>query len=66
MRHPRIIEARSSPRTPVIYEIVCRPAKKKWIAAATPVGSVLNFTPLAPMKALFWSAVIDVAEVCRS
>jgi NRAMP (natural resistance-associated macrophage protein)-like metal ion transporter len=29
------------------------------IAAATFVGAVLNFTPLDPIKALFWSAVIN-------
>jgi Mn2+/Fe2+ NRAMP family transporter len=29
------------------------------IAAATLVGAVLNFTPLDPIKALFWSAVIN-------
>jgi Mn2+/Fe2+ NRAMP family transporter len=29
------------------------------IAAATLVGGVLNFTPLDPIKALFWSAVIN-------
>jgi hypothetical protein len=29
------------------------------IAAATCVGAVLNFTPLDPIKALFWSAVIN-------
>jgi NRAMP (natural resistance-associated macrophage protein)-like metal ion transporter len=29
------------------------------IAAATLVGTVLNFTPLDPIKALFWSAVIN-------
>jgi Mn2+/Fe2+ NRAMP family transporter len=29
------------------------------IAAATVVGAVLNFTPLDPIKALFWSAVIN-------
>lgn len=34
------------------------------IAAATLVGAVLNFTPLDPIKALFWSAVINgVASV---
>jgi Mn2+/Fe2+ NRAMP family transporter len=26
---------------------------------ATLVGAVLNFTPLDPIKALFWSAVIN-------
>ena len=31
------------------------------IAAATLVGAVLNFTPLDPIKALFWSAVINGA-----
>jgi NRAMP (natural resistance-associated macrophage protein)-like metal ion transporter len=29
------------------------------IAAATLVGAMLNFTPLDPIKALFWSAVIN-------
>ena len=29
------------------------------IAAATFVGALLNFTPLDPIKALFWSAVIN-------
>ena len=29
------------------------------IAAATLVGGVLNFTPIDPVKALFWSAVIN-------
>jgi Mn2+/Fe2+ NRAMP family transporter len=29
------------------------------IAAATLAGAVLNFTPLDPIKALFWSAVIN-------
>jgi NRAMP (natural resistance-associated macrophage protein)-like metal ion transporter len=29
------------------------------IAAATLVGAILNFTPIAPIKALFWSAVIN-------
>jgi Mn2+/Fe2+ NRAMP family transporter len=29
------------------------------IAVATLVGVVLNFTPLDPIKALFWSAVIN-------
>ena len=29
------------------------------IAAATVVGAALNFTPLDPIKALFWSAVIN-------
>ena len=29
------------------------------IAVATFVGAVLNFTPLDPIKALFWSAVIN-------
>ena len=29
------------------------------IAAATVVGALLNFTPLDPIKALFWSAVIN-------
>jgi NRAMP (natural resistance-associated macrophage protein)-like metal ion transporter len=29
------------------------------IAAATLVGALLNFTPLDPIKALFWSAVIN-------
>jgi NRAMP (natural resistance-associated macrophage protein)-like metal ion transporter len=29
------------------------------IAAATLVGAALNFTPLDPIKALFWSAVIN-------
>ena len=29
------------------------------IAVATVVGAVLNFTPLDPIKALFWSAVIN-------
>jgi len=29
------------------------------IAIATAVGAVLNFTPLDPVKALFWSAVIN-------
>ncbi len=29
------------------------------IALATLVGAILNFTPLDPIKALFWSAVIN-------
>ena len=29
------------------------------IAAATLVGGALNFTPIDPIKALFWSAVIN-------
>ncbi len=29
------------------------------IAAATLIGGVLNFTPIDPVKALFWSAVIN-------
>jgi Mn2+/Fe2+ NRAMP family transporter len=29
------------------------------IALATVVGGILNFTPLDPIKALFWSAVIN-------
>jgi Mn2+/Fe2+ NRAMP family transporter len=29
------------------------------IAGATIIGSALNFTPLDPVKALFWSAVIN-------
>jgi Mn2+/Fe2+ NRAMP family transporter len=29
------------------------------IAAATIIGGILNFTPLDPIKALFWSAVIN-------
>jgi Mn2+/Fe2+ NRAMP family transporter len=29
------------------------------IAVATFVGAVLNFTPFDPIKALFWSAVIN-------
>jgi NRAMP (natural resistance-associated macrophage protein)-like metal ion transporter len=29
------------------------------IAAATLVGALLNFTPLDPIKALFWSAVVN-------
>jgi Mn2+/Fe2+ NRAMP family transporter len=29
------------------------------IAAATVVGATLNFTPIDPIKALFWSAVIN-------
>src|ERR1019366_6595002 len=29
------------------------------IAVATIVGGVINFTPLDPVKALFWSAVIN-------
>ena len=29
------------------------------IAAATLIGVVLNFTPIDPIKALFWSAVIN-------
>ena len=31
------------------------------IALATLVGAILNFTPLDPIKALFWSAVINGA-----
>jgi hypothetical protein len=39
-----------NPRAPAFY----------WsIAAATFVGAGLNFTPLDPIKALFWSAVIN-------
>ena len=29
------------------------------IALATLVGAILNFTPLDPIKALFWSALIN-------
>jgi Mn2+/Fe2+ NRAMP family transporter len=29
------------------------------IAGATAIGGLLNFTPLDPIKALFWSAVIN-------
>jgi Mn2+/Fe2+ NRAMP family transporter len=29
------------------------------IAAATIVGAIMNFTPIDPIKALFWSAVIN-------
>jgi NRAMP (natural resistance-associated macrophage protein)-like metal ion transporter len=29
------------------------------IAAATIIGAILNFTPIDPIKALFWSAVIN-------
>ncbi|HUN52297.1 MAG TPA: divalent metal cation transporter, partial [Candidatus Sulfotelmatobacter sp.] len=29
------------------------------IAAATALGAILNFSPLDPIKALFWSAVIN-------
>jgi NRAMP (natural resistance-associated macrophage protein)-like metal ion transporter len=29
------------------------------IAAATAIGALLNFTPIDPIKALFWSAVIN-------
>jgi NRAMP (natural resistance-associated macrophage protein)-like metal ion transporter len=29
------------------------------IAAATLIGAILNFTPIDPIKALFWSAVIN-------
>jgi Mn2+/Fe2+ NRAMP family transporter len=29
------------------------------MALATLVGAILNFTPLDPIKALFWSAVIN-------
>lgn len=29
------------------------------IAAATVIGAILNFTPIDPIKALFWSAVIN-------
>jgi len=40
-----------------------RPLKAKafygTIAAATLVGGALNFTPIDPVKALFWSAVIN-------
>jgi len=40
-----------------------RPLKAKafygTIAAATLVGGILNFTPLDPVKALFWSAVVN-------
>jgi hypothetical protein len=32
---------------------------RPWIAAGTFVGAGLNFTPLDPIKALFWSAVIN-------
>jgi Mn2+/Fe2+ NRAMP family transporter len=35
------------------------PAFYATIAAATLVGAALNFTPLDPIKALFWSAVIN-------
>jgi len=40
-----------------------RPAKARAfygaIAAATAIGALLNFTPIDPIKALFWSAVIN-------
>jgi Mn2+/Fe2+ NRAMP family transporter len=29
------------------------------IALATSIGAILNFTPLDPIRALFWSAVIN-------
>ena len=29
------------------------------IAAATLVGALLNFTPIDPIKALFWTAVVN-------
>jgi Mn2+/Fe2+ NRAMP family transporter len=29
------------------------------VTAATAVGVILNFTPIDPIKALFWSAVIN-------
>jgi Mn2+/Fe2+ NRAMP family transporter len=35
------------------------PAFYGTLAAATIVGGALNFTPLDPIKALFWSAVIN-------
>ncbi len=35
------------------------PASYATIACATLVGAILNFTPLDPIKALFWSAVIN-------
>jgi Mn2+/Fe2+ NRAMP family transporter len=35
------------------------PAFYGTIALATFVGAILNFTPLDPIKALFWSAVIN-------
>jgi NRAMP (natural resistance-associated macrophage protein)-like metal ion transporter len=35
------------------------PAFYATIAAATLVGAALNFTPLDPIKALFWSAVLN-------
>ncbi len=35
------------------------PAFYLTIAAATVVGAALNFTPIDPIKALFWSAVIN-------
>ena len=35
------------------------PAFYATIACATLVGAILNFTPLDPIKALFWSAVIN-------
>jgi Mn2+/Fe2+ NRAMP family transporter len=42
--------ARKLGRAPAFYAI---------IAIATIVGAGLNFTPIDPIKALFWSAVIN-------
>ena len=37
----------------------CARASYGTIALATLVGAILNFTPLDPIKAFFWSAVIN-------
>ena len=41
----------------------CKPKRAKafygTIVAATAVGALMNFTPIDPMKALYWSAVIN-------
>jgi Mn2+/Fe2+ NRAMP family transporter len=40
------------------------PAFYVTIAAATLVGAALNFTPLDPVKALIWSAIINGVRCC--
>ncbi len=46
----RVGLAKRPARAPAVYGA---------IALATLVGAILNFTPLDPIKALFWSAVIN-------
>jgi len=48
--HWRVGLAQRPGRAPAFYAA---------IAAATLIGAALNFTPLDPIKALFWSAVIN-------